>query len=103
MYPRDGTLLSDHPYVMLNASWVDKWQKFAAAQYLFYLLEGQTQEKAQRHGFRPANPSVPLDVEVFNEENGVQYEIQVPILESLPGEAMGILFTVWSDVKHPGG
>ncbi len=103
IYPRDGTLLSDHPYVMLNASWVDNWQKFAAAQYLFYLLESQTQEKAQRHGFRPANPSVPLDEEVFSEENGVQYEIRVPILKPLPGEAMETLFTVWPDVKHPGG
>ena len=103
VYPQSGTLLSDHPYVMLNASWVSSWQKFAAAQYLFYLLESQTQEKAQRHGFRPANPSVPLDEDVFSEENGVQYEIRVPILESLPGEAMGTLFTVWPDVKHPGG
>jgi Ca-activated chloride channel family protein len=102
VYPQDGTLLSDHPYVMLNASWVSNWQKFAAAQYLFYLLESQTQEKAQRHGFRPANPSVPLDDEVFNEENGVQYEIQVPILKPLSGEAMDILFTVWYSVKHPG-
>ena len=103
IYPQDGTLLSDHPYVMLNASWVGSWQKFAAAQYLFYLLESESQEKAQRQGFRPANPSVPLDEEVFNEENGVQYEIDVPILKSLPGEAMDTLFTVWPDVKHPGG
>jgi len=103
IYPQDGTLLSDHPYVILNAPWIDNWQKFAAAQYLFYLLESQTQEKAQRHGFRPANPSVPLDEEVFNEENGVQYEIRVPILKPLTGEAMETLFTVWPDVKHPGG
>jgi len=103
IYPEDGTLLSDHPYVILNAPWVDNWQKFAAAQYLFYLLESQTQEKAQRHGFRPANPSVPLDEDVFSEENGVQYEIRVPILKPLPGEAMEILFTVWPEVKNPGG
>lgn len=102
IYPQDGTLLSDHPYVIVNAPWVDNWQRFAAAQYLFYLLESQTQEKAQRHGFRPANPSVPLDEDVFSEENGVQYEIRVPILKPLPGEAMETLFTVWPDVKHPG-
>ncbi len=102
IYPQNGTLLSDHPFVMLNASWVDNWQKFAATQYLFYLLESQTQEKAQRHGFRPANPSVPLEKEVFSEENGVQYELRVPILKSLSGEAMEILFTVWPDVRNPG-
>lgn len=102
IYPSDGTLLSDHPYVILNAPWVNKWQRFAATQYLFYLLDGQNQGKAQRHGFRPANPSVPLDKNIFNEKNGVQYEIRVPVLKALPGEAMDELFTVWTAVKNPG-
>jgi hypothetical protein len=102
VYPEDGTLLSDHPYVILNASWVGKWQRFAAAQYLFYLLQGESQDKAQLHGFRPANPSVPLNKEIFSEQSGVQYEIQVPIYKPLSGEAMETLFTVWPSVRHPG-
>ena len=61
IYPQDGTLLSDHPYVILNAPWVNRWQRFAAAQYLFFLLQEENQNKAQLHGFRPANPSVPID------------------------------------------
>jgi len=102
VYPKDGTLLSDHPFVILNAPWVTYWQKFAAAQYLFYLLQDDNQEKAQRHGFRPANPSVPLDATIFNEQNGVQFEIRVPTLKALPGEAMDTLFTVWTAVRNPG-
>jgi hypothetical protein len=100
IYPEDGTLLSDHPYVILNASWVDNWQRFAATQYLFYLLQEQNQDKAQLHGFRPANPSVPLNEDIFNEENGVEYEIRVPIFKPLSGEAMETLLTVWPYVKH---
>jgi Ca-activated chloride channel family protein len=102
IYPQDGTLLSDHPYVILNAPWVDKWQRFAAAQYLFYLLQEQNQDKAQLHGFRPANPSVPLNEDIFNEQNGVRYEIRVPIFKPLSGEAMETLFTVWPSVRNPG-
>jgi len=102
VYPRDGTILSDHPFVILNAPWVGKWERFAAAQYLLYLLMGENQEKAQRHGFRPANPSVPLDKDIFSEVNGVQYEIRVPVLKALPGEAMAALFTVWVEVRNPG-
>jgi len=102
VYPRSGTLLSDHPFVILNAPWVTKWQRFAATQYLYYLLNEESQSKAQKHGFRPANPSVPLDPNVFSEENGVQYEIRVPVLKALTGEAMEALFTVWTVVKNPG-
>jgi Ca-activated chloride channel family protein len=102
IYPEGGTLLSDHPYVILNAPWVDNWQRFAATQFLFYLLQEEVQDKAQVHGFRPANPSVPLNEAIFNEKNGVEYEIRVPILKPLPGETLETLFTVWPAVKNPG-
>jgi Ca-activated chloride channel family protein len=102
IYPQDGTLYSDHPYVVLDAPWVDKWQRFAATQYLFFLLQEQNQDKAQLHGFRPANPSVPLNTEIFSEQNGVQHEIRVPAYKPLSGEAMETLFTVWPYVKNPG-
>ena len=102
IYPEDGTLLSDHPYVILNATWVSEYQKFAASQYLYYLLQETNQDTAQEYGFRPANPSVPLDVNVFNEENGVAFEIKVPTYRPLSGESMENLFTVWASVKNPG-
>jgi Ca-activated chloride channel family protein len=102
IYPESGTLLSDHPYIILNAPWVSEYQKFAASQYLFYLLQESNQDKAQEYGFRPANPNVPLEVDVFNERNGVDFEIKVPTYRPLPGEAMENLFTVWPSVKNPG-
>ncbi len=102
VYPESGTLLSDHPFVILNAPWVSEYQKFAASQYLFYLLQEQNQDKAQNYGFRPANPNVPLNEKVFNEINGVEFEIKVPTYRPLSGEAMEALFSVWSEVKNPG-
>ncbi len=102
VYPQGGTLLSDHPYVILNAPWVNEYQKFAASQYLYYLLQENNQDKAQIHGFRPANPSVPLDAEIFNEKNGVEFEIEVPIYRPVSAEVMKTLFTIWPSVKNPG-
>ncbi|HDQ05115.1 MAG TPA: ABC transporter substrate-binding protein [Candidatus Bathyarchaeota archaeon] len=102
IYPKDGTLLSDHPFVILNAPWVSEYQKFAASQYLFYLLQEQNQDKAQDYGFRPANPNVPLDAEVFNEKNGVEFEIKIPTYRPLSGESMENMFTIWPAVKNPG-
>jgi Ca-activated chloride channel homolog len=102
IYPESGTLLSDHPFVILDAPWVSEYQKFAASQYLYYLLQETNQDKAQEYGFRPANPSVPLNPDVFNEINGVAFEIKVPIYRPLSGEALENVFTVWPSVKNPG-
>lgn len=103
IYPKDGTLLSDHPFVILNAPWVEPWQKEVAEQYLFFLLREENQHKAQQYGFRPANLDVPLNTTIFNEANGVLEDMgKVPILNPLPGEALDALFTVWIKVKNQG-
>jgi len=102
IYPETGTLLSDHPFVILNAPWVSEYQKFAASQYLLYLLQENNQDKAQKYGFRPANPNVPLNADIFNIQNGVEFDIKVPTYRPLSGEAMENLFTVWPSVKNPG-
>ncbi|RLE77979.1 MAG: hypothetical protein DRJ52_10905 [Thermoprotei archaeon] len=102
IYPEYGTLLSDHPFIILDADWVDYWQKFAASQYLLFLLQPEIQKRAMKHGFRPANPLVPLDSTIFCEENGVSYEIPVKVMEPPPGEVLEALFKVWEKVKNPG-
>jgi Ca-activated chloride channel family protein len=103
IYPKDGTLLSDHPFVILDAPWIEPWQKEVAQQYLSFLLREENQLKAQQYGFRPANPNVPLNTTIFSEENGVREDMgNVPILNPLPGEALEALFTVWIKVKNQG-
>ncbi len=100
IYPESGTLLADHPFVVLNGTWIDRWQRFAAGQYLFFLLEPENQELAEEHGFRPAIASVPLDQTIFNLSNGVQYEINIPIMKPLKGEVMEAIFTAWVKVRR---
>jgi Ca-activated chloride channel family protein len=103
VYPKYGTLLSDHPFVILDAPWVEPWQKEVAREYLSFLLREEIQQRAQKYGFRPANPDVPLNTTIFNEANGVQADMgNVPILNPLPGEALEAIFTVWIKVKNQG-
>ena len=103
VYPRNGTLFTDHPFVILDAPWVESWQKEIAEYYLSFLLDEDAQEKAQQYGFRPANPNVPLNNSIFNESNGVQADItEVLKLDPLQGEALEALFTIWVKVKNQG-
>jgi Ca-activated chloride channel family protein len=102
IYPEEGTLIADHPFVILNGPWVTSWQRFAAGQYLFFLLRPEIQELAQKHGFRPASSSVPLDQTLFDPSNGVQYEIRIPVLKPLKGEVMEAIFTAWVRVRNTG-
>jgi Ca-activated chloride channel family protein len=50
IYPNDGTLLADHPYVLLN--WVTSDKKAASAMFLEHLLAATSQQRFQRAGFR---------------------------------------------------
>lgn len=102
VYPEKGTLLSDHPYVLIDAEWVSVWQRFAASQYLLYLLKPEIQELAQENGLRPVNPSAPLDENLFSSENGVQYKIPVQILKPPSGEVLEAIFVAWVKARNPG-
>ena len=88
--------------MILNGTWVSSWQRFAAGQYLYFLLQADNQELAQKHGFRPSSSAVPLDEDLFSPVNGVQFEVQVPILKPLDGEVMEAIFTAWVRVRNTG-
>jgi Ca-activated chloride channel family protein len=51
-YPSDGTVLADHPYVVLNASWVDDAKRVAAGGFLEFLQADRQQARFQQLGFR---------------------------------------------------
>jgi Ca-activated chloride channel family protein len=103
VYPENGTLFTDHPFVVFDAPWVEPWQRDVAQLFLSFLLNEENQEKAQQYGFRPANPAVALNTTVFNEENGVRADISdVPELAPLQGEVLDALFTIWVTVRNQG-
>lgn len=65
IYPKDGTLVADHPYAILNSSWVTDAQRTAAATFLQWLLSSPQQARFLNAGFRDhdgkASPALTLD------------------------------------------
>jgi Ca-activated chloride channel homolog len=52
IYPKEGTLEADHPWVVLRAPWVNDAKRRAAAEFLDYLRSEPIQERFQAAGFR---------------------------------------------------
>ena len=52
VYPREGTLLSDNPWIVLKADWVDEPTRKAAADVLTWLQQQPAQQEFQAAGFR---------------------------------------------------
>ncbi len=83
VYPEEGTLYSDHPFCILDADWISPQQRFVAEEFLNFLNRNETVTSAIEYGFRPINPLIPLDPEVFNyETNGIAFELNVPELNT---------------------
>jgi Ca-activated chloride channel family protein len=55
VYPREGTLISDSPYDVLTAPWVDDAKKAVAADFLTYLQSPDRQRSFLAAGFRDAH------------------------------------------------
>ena len=70
VYPKDGTLFSDNPFFVLNASWVTADQKKAARAFESFVQQEQNQRKVLKFGFRPGNPAVSV-AEPIVKANGV--------------------------------
>jgi Ca-activated chloride channel family protein len=52
VYPEEGTLEADHPWLVLRAPWVDDAKRQAAAGFLDYLRSEPIQARFQEAGFR---------------------------------------------------
>jgi Ca-activated chloride channel family protein len=52
IYPKEGTLLSDHPWVVLTAPWVDDAKRKASADLLAFLQGAEARAKFQEFAFR---------------------------------------------------
>jgi Ca-activated chloride channel family protein len=54
VYPKEGTLVSDNPYVVLSAEWVNDAKKKAAADFLAFVKEPAQQKRFTDAAFRDA-------------------------------------------------
>ena len=98
IYPSEGTLYSDSPFIVLNTDWVDANEKAAAALFEDYVQQPDNQRKVLTYGFRPNNPSVPL-ADPIVAANGVDPAQPTATLEvPKPDVLVGILDS-WAKLR----
>jgi Ca-activated chloride channel family protein len=98
IYPVEGTFWSDHPYAVLDAEWVGATEREAAAALLSFLKERPQQERALAHGFRPADPAVPIGAPV-DAEHGVDPKQPQNLLAVPDGATLEALLALWREHK----
>jgi Ca-activated chloride channel family protein len=54
VYPKEGTLQADYPWLVLRTPWVDDAKRAAASDFLLYLKSPTVQGRFQAAGFRSA-------------------------------------------------
>jgi ABC-type Fe3+ transport system substrate-binding protein len=89
---------NENPYYIVNASWSTAEQRKAADAFLNFLLTEPIQKQSLVHGFRPANPNVPVKFAdspfVLYAGNGVQVDLQ-KICEPPKAEVVNNLLASW--------
>jgi len=60
IYPEEGTLYSDNPFIVLDAPWVDEQEREAARRFEAFVQRPEAQERVLEFGFRPGNPDVAI-------------------------------------------
>lgn len=77
IYPSNGNIEADHPYLVLNAEWMTGQKRAVAEEFLGYLRSEQVQGQLREAGFRGTQKREPGAAIV--EQNGL-----VPQLVALP-------------------
>jgi len=82
IYPKEGTLFSDSPFITVDAPWVNAKQKQAAAKFEQFVQQPGNQRRVLKFGFRPGNPKVaigsPITPKYGVDPNQPQTRLELP-------------------------
>jgi len=89
---------NENPYYIVDVPWSTAEQRKAAETFLAFLLTDRIQREALVHGFRPANPNVPIKFAdspfVTYADDGVQVDLQ-KICDPPKAEVVNNLLESW--------
>jgi hypothetical protein len=93
------TILSDHPFCILDAEWVTDEKKLVAQLFMDYLESTEAQAIALiKYGFRPVDQSIEIDIPgspfIRYQQNGLKFTLPVEV-ELPPGSVLDTLLTFW--------
>lgn len=96
IYPKEGTLYSDSPYVVLDAPWVTEEKRAGAEDFLQYLQRDQAQQRFTDVGFRTfdhqAGKPILDSAELI--ADGVRIELSAP-----SPEVLDAVRATWTDLR----
>ena len=98
VYPKEGTLYSDSPFVILDAPWSNADKKAGAQDFLDYLLLPEQQKVFTDSFFRTADgaPGEPITSSPYLIADGVTIELNPPGPDVLPD-----VRALWTEVRKP--
>jgi Ca-activated chloride channel family protein len=96
IYPTEGTLMADHPYVILNAAWVTGPERKLAAAFLAHLLTPGVQKRFTAAAFRDylgnAGPEISRDYGLLPDQPYLRLNPLAPVvIEGIQSS--------WSDLR----
>ena len=96
VYPKDGTMVADHPYAILNASWVKEPQRAAALVFLSWLKDPDRQKRFLAAGFRDANGHAASKLGL---DNGIVPDGPALVLQPPAPAVLDLVRKAWGDVR----
>jgi len=96
IYPKEGTLLSDNPYVVLTGEWVDAAKKAAAADFLAYVKEPAQQKRFTDAAFRSFDGKPGAAI---SQENGLLPKQQISVIDPPPPSVLDKVAQSWAGLR----
>jgi Ca-activated chloride channel family protein len=101
IYPKEGTFISDSPFIVLNADWVTPELREGALAFQRFLAKEITPEIAARFGgFRPADPET-APVAPITTANGVDPKQPERELDPPEPRVLALLKRTWREDRKP--
>ncbi|WP_433499928.1 extracellular solute-binding protein [Sphaerimonospora sp. CA-214678] len=96
IYPKEGTLFSDHPYAVL--SWTEDDKKAAAADFLKYLQSPDQQDEFAKYAFRSfeGKPG-----ELITKANGLDPKEPATTLSVPAPNVLDRILKSWAELRKP--
>jgi len=98
IYPKEGTLYSDNPLIVLDAPWVSNKEKAAAAKFATFVTEPRNQRRVLQFGFRPGNAAVAIGKPIVA-KNGVDPNQPQTTLEVPKPPVLAGVIDEWNRVR----
>ncbi len=102
VYPAEGALWEDHPLALLEIDALTTYHRQVFAEFRDYLLSPEAQQLMLRHGYRPADLSIPLDGpdSPLTAENGVNPDEPKTALQVPNASVVKVVREVWWYTKR---